>query len=223
MRQVLKPVEIIVLVLAGLVLVTCSWQRWIQYPLTETLGFVTGAGCVYLVVREHIWNFPVGIANNVFFFVLFNSSRLYADAWLQVVYLALAIQGWHCWLHGGKDRSVRKIERAPTQVLATVALLVAVGTVGLTLLLRKADGAAPVLDAFTTALSLGAQWLLNRKAIENWYLWIAADVLYIYLYVSRELHLTAVLYAIFLGLCVAGLTAWSQTLAAQPQQDTVVC
>jgi nicotinamide mononucleotide transporter len=196
-------------------MVICSWRGWISYALTETLGFVTGVACVYLVVREHIWNFPLGIANNVAFFVLFYSSRLYGDAWLQVVYLGLAVHGWRCWLHGGEDRTPRKIGHAPPRLLATLAVLVALGTAGMTLGLRAVGGAAPVLDAFTTVLSLAAQWLLNRKAIENWYVWITADVLYIYLYVSRGLHLTAVLYAVFLGLCFAGLVAWSRTLAGQ--------
>jgi nicotinamide mononucleotide transporter len=93
-------------------------------------------------------------------------------------------------------------------------MLVALGTAGMTVGLRAAGGSAPVLDAFTTVLSLAAQWLLNRKSIENWYVWITADVLYIYLYVSRGLHLTAVLYAVFLGLCIAGLVAWRRTLTA---------
>jgi len=72
---------------------------------------------------------------------------------------------------------------------------------------------APVLDALTTALSLGAQYLLNRKAVENWLLWITADVLYVYLYLARGLHLTAVLYLVFLCLCVAGLRSWRRSLA----------
>lgn len=210
----LRPLEVWLIGVLGLGLVICSWRGWIPYALTETLGFVTGAACVYLVVREHIWNFPLGIANNVAFFILFYGSRLYGDAWLQVVYLGLAVHGWRCWLHGGEDRSPRKIGRAPRRLLLTLTMLVALGTAGMTVGLRAAGGSAPVLDAFTTVLSLAAQWLLNRKSIENWYVWITADVLYIYLYVSRGLHLTAVLYAVFLGLCIAGLVAWRRTLTA---------
>ncbi|MGV3721507.1 MAG: nicotinamide riboside transporter PnuC [Actinomycetota bacterium] len=210
----LRPLELWLIGLLALGLVICSWRGWIPYALTETLGFVTGAACVYLVVREHIWNFPLGIANNVAFFVLFYSSRLYGDACLQVVYLGLAAHGWRCWLHGGEDRAPRKIGHAPPRLLATLAVLVALGTASMIMGLRAAGGSAPVLDAFTTVLSLAAQWLLNRKAIETWYVWITADVLYIYLYVTRGLHLTAVLYAVFLGLCIAGLWAWSRTLTA---------
>jgi nicotinamide mononucleotide transporter len=59
----------------GLALITASWRRWAPYSLTETLGFVTGAACVYLVVRQNVWNFPLGIANNIFFLILFVNAR----------------------------------------------------------------------------------------------------------------------------------------------------
>ena len=190
-------------------------MEWWPYSLTETLGFVTGAACVYLVVRQNIWNFPLGIANNVFFLILFVEARLYGDAGLQVVYILLGIQGWYWWLHGGAYRTALPVNRARPRTLLWLAGLVALGTAGLMLALQAARGSAPFLDAFTTVLSLAAQYLLNRKAIENWYLWIAADVLYIALYLARDLHLTALLYFIFLCLCLAGLWRWRQTLGQQ--------
>src|SRR5688572_33132621 len=81
-------------------LVLASWRGWVPVPLSEALGFVTGVACVYLVVRENIWNFPVGIANNVFFLILFTRTRLYGDAGLHIVYMGLAVHGWYWWLHG---------------------------------------------------------------------------------------------------------------------------
>jgi nicotinamide mononucleotide transporter len=196
-------------------MVAGSAQGWLPYSLTETFGFLTGAACVYLVVRENIWNFPFGIANNVFFLVLFSQERLYGDAGLQVVYVALGAHGWYWWLHGGEGHSERKVSHASAAHLGVLAGLVVVGTVGLTAALRAAGGSAPVLDGFTTVLSLAAQYLLNWKFVENWYVWITADVIYIYLYVSRGLHLTAILYFVFLCLCVAGVLRWRRALAAQ--------
>lgn len=203
----------------GLVLATAmvvaSWRGWLRYEMTETLGFVTGAACVYLVVIQNIWNFPVGIANNIFFLVLFGGARLYGDAGLQVVYIALGLQGWYLWLYGGEERTALRVGRASRRMLAVLGALVVAGTLALTLALRRAGGAAPLLDAFTTVLSLAAQYLLNRKAVESWYLWIAADVIYIYLYVTRDLQLTAVLYFVFLCLCVVGLRTWLRSLKEQ--------
>jgi nicotinamide mononucleotide transporter len=205
-----------VLTLLSLALIVCSWRRWLPYDLTETLGFVTGVACVYLVVRESIWNFPLGIANNLFFLVLFTEARLFADAGLQIVYLVLGVQGWHRWLRGGENRSVLRITRASARLLALLGMLILVGTAGLMAALRLVKGSAPLMDSFTTVLSLAAQYLLNNKKIENWYFWIAADVIYIWLYISRGLHLTAILYFVFLGLCIAGLTNWRRILASQP-------
>jgi nicotinamide mononucleotide transporter len=204
-----------ILTLLSLALIVCSWRRWLPYELTETLGFVTGVACVYLVVKESIWNFPLGIANNLFFLVLFTGARLYADAGLQIVYLALGIQGWHLWLRGGENRSVLRITRASARLLAALGMVILVGTAGLMAVLRLAKGSAPLMDSFTTVLSLAAQYLLNNKKIENWYFWIAADVIYIWLYISRGLHLTAILYFVFLGLCIAGLANWRRILAPQ--------
>ena len=83
---------------------------------------MTGAAGVWLTVRAHLWNFPVGIANNVFFLVLFWSARLYADAALQIVYLVLGAFGWWEWLHGGERRGRRVMAHASPRLL--VALLV---------------------------------------------------------------------------------------------------
>src|SRR3972149_5366969 len=96
------------LALAALALVAAAWRRWLPISLTEALGFVTGAVCVLLVVEQNIWNFPVGIANNVFFILLFLKARLYGDMALQFVYIALALHGWYWWLFGGEKRAERR-------------------------------------------------------------------------------------------------------------------
>jgi nicotinamide mononucleotide transporter len=171
----------------GSALITASWRRWAPYSLTETLGFVTGAACVYLVVRQNVWNFPLGIANNIFFLILFVNARLYGDAGLQVIYIALGFQGWYYWLYGGQNRKALRITHASPRLIVAVGSFVVVGTAGLVLALRAARGAAPVMDAFTTVLSLAAQ----------------------------DLRLTAVLYFVFLCLCVAGFLSWRRALKAQ--------
>ena len=207
--------DVWLLALLGLALVVASWRRWLPLDLTETLGFVTGAICVYLVVKQSIWNFPLGIANNLFFLVLFARTRLFADAGLQIVYLALGVQGWHQWLRGGVNHSTLRVTRASARLLVVLGLLIVICTAGLMAVLRVAKGSAPLLDSFTTVLSLAAQVLLNGKKIENWYFWITADVIYIQLYISRGLHLTALLYFVFLGLCIAGLMNWRRALTAE--------
>lgn len=217
----MKNVYIAISAALGLAMIIASWQKWLPLELTETLGFVTGVAYVYLVIKESLWNFPVGIANTIFFFVLFTNSRLYGDAGLQVVYFLLALQGWYSWLHGGQNRSMLRVSRASPRLLAILAVGIVVGTAAMIPLLYAIKGAAPFLDALTTVLSLAAQYLSNRKILENWYLWIVADVIYVYLYITRDLELTAVLYFVFLCLCIAGLRSWRQSLqkgAAEPAE-----
>ncbi|MFE5407074.1 nicotinamide riboside transporter PnuC [Streptomyces sp. NPDC056580] len=180
----------------------------------ELLGFATGAACVWLTVRARIANFPVGIANNLFFLVLFWSARLYADAVLQVVYLLLAAAGWWTWLRGGERRSARLMGHASARTVVVLLLLAVPATWGLTVVLSGAHDIAPFWDALTTALSLAAQWLLNSKSYENWYFWIAADVVYIPLYFAKVLYLTSVVYVLFLTMCLLGARSWRRELAA---------
>jgi len=186
---------------------------------TEALGFITGGACVWLVVRENLWNWPIGAANAVFFFVLFFRSRLYADMALQAVFFALNVYGWWNWLFGGERLGERRGELRIVLVnrteWAALAAVVPAATLAGRQFLRTVNDAAPLLDAFTTVLSLAALYLQCRKRLEHWWLWIAADVVYIPLYLSRKLPLTAVLYFIFLLMCAAGLRQWRRSLLTQ--------
>lgn len=179
----------------------------------ELLGFATGALGVWLTVRFNIWNFPIGIANNLFFLVLFWTARLYADASLQIVYLVLGFTGWWEWLHGGDRRGRRAMGNASARLLGVLLALIVPATWGLTILLGAAHDIAPFWDALTTALSLAAQWLLNLKRLQNWYLWIAADVVYVPLYFVKVLYLTGIVYVLFLTMCFLGLRAWRRQIA----------
>ncbi|WP_327237262.1 nicotinamide riboside transporter PnuC [Streptomyces sp. NBC_01317] len=191
---------------------------------TEVLGFGSGALCVWLVARQHVANWPVGIANNLFFVVLFLQAGLYADMALQAVFITLAAYGWWIWTHGGGPDSpapaVRRTTRTEWGVLCAAGV---VGTLGLTFLLGRAtDSTVPFWDALTTSLSLMATYGQCRKLLESWWLWIAADIVYIPLYAHKDLYLTSLLYVGFLALCVAGLRNWSRDGARSPDRPLVV-
>lgn len=184
------------------------------FGLIETLGFVSGAWCVWLTVLANIWNWPVGIANSALYLVVFMRVRLFADSSLQVVYIILGFLGWYWWLHGGQLRGKLTVRRTGVLEAAAVGVAVAAATAGMTVYLRSINDSAPLLDAFTTCLSLGAQYLLTRKLLENWYLWITVDAVYIGLYAWRGLYLTSALYLIFGTMCVIGLRQWRRTLGS---------
>ena len=207
----MKRWEIALVIALSAALVAGTVAGWLPLDLTEVFGFVTGGICVWLVVRQHILNWPLGLANNAVFIVLFLQARLFADMGLQLVYVVLGVLGWYWWLHGGEQRTQLNVARATPTTLLVLAALVASGSGGLTLFLRSVGDAAPFLDALTTALSLAAQYLLTRKLIENWYVWIIADIIYVGLYIAKGLPLTAALYALFLGLCILGLREWQRS------------
>lgn len=192
----------------------------------EIIGFVTGAACVWLVARQHVANWPIGIANNVAFAALFVTAGLFADAALQGVYLVLAVWGWWAWVHAGPGRRDRLPVTASSRTeWAGLAVAVAAMTAVLYAVLTTwSTSTVPLADAATTAISLGATYGQIRKRVGSWYLWIAADVIYIPLYAVKDLWLTAILYVVFMAMCVAGLRSWRAELAARqvPAPNQVV-
>jgi nicotinamide mononucleotide transporter len=183
----------------------------------EVLGFLTGLVTVWLVVRQHIANWPIGIVNVLLLMVAFVTAGLYADAGLQVVYVVLGFYGWWQWHRRGSEpdtvvRRTRPAEWLLVGVGGVVATAVLYG-----LLRTVLSSTVPFADAVTTALSLVATFGQCRKLIESWWFWIAADLIYIPLYAYKSLYLTTVLYAVFLGLCVVGWRAWRRDLATEPE------
>ena len=180
----------------------------------EIAGFVTGVVAVWLTVRQNVWCWPLGLVNVALFAVVFFRARLYADMGLQGVYFALCLYGWWKWLHGGAAHGPLPVGRTPRGWSLGLAGLAAVFAVGLGAFLSRAtDAALPWLDSSLTAGSLAAQYLQARKWIENWWIWLAVDVVYVGMYVFKRLYLTAGLYAVFLGLAVAGFVEWRRALA----------
>lgn len=184
----------------------------------EVLGFVTGAVCVWLVGRQSAWNWPIGIANNLVWILLFATAGLYADSGLQIVYIALAVWGWSNWVRGAGG-AVLPVTGTSTAEWGWLAAAGVGGGAALTVLLETATSSTvPFWDAVTTVLSLLATWGQASKRWESWLLWIAADLIYIPLYLHKGLTLTALLYAGFLLLCVRGLLAWRRArVVAAPE------
>ena len=135
-------------------------------------------------------------------------SRLFADAGLQLVFFAVGVWGWYHWVFRRGARRQLAVSRARRNEWLALVLAAPVATWLLRELLIAVQGAAPFWDALTTVISLGALALQAGKRIENWLWWIAADLVYVPLYLSRGLPLTALLYAIFLAMCFVGWRQW---------------
>ncbi len=188
----------------------------------ELVAVAFGLVSVYLSTREHIVSWPTAIVNVAIFFFLFWKARLYADAVLQLVYLALSVYGWYEWLYGGTQHSPLQVTRATRRHWAILAPLFLVGGVGLgAVLARYTDSPVPYFDALLTTASLVAQWMMTRKLLENWIIWILADLVYVPLFIQRGLPFTAVQYAVFLGLAAVGYQGWRRSLRAHAPDGAV--
>jgi len=209
--------ELFVVLACSILLITLTACKLWPISWLEVWGFITGGICVWLTVRENVWTWPVGIANNIVFLVLFWQGRLYADASLQIVYIALSIYGWLSW-HGKTPESRLQIKYASRTEWLICIVFVTLATWCLSHILVAVNGAAPFWDAFTTSLSLAAQGLMCRKRIDHWLIWILADIVYVPLYFKRGLPLTSALYLGFLLLCVAGFKRWSGLIRLQKGQ-----
>ncbi|MEO8190869.1 MAG: nicotinamide riboside transporter PnuC [Acidobacteriota bacterium] len=182
----------------------------------ETAAVLFGIVSVYLSVRENIWSWPTAIVNVTLYVFVFHGARLYADMALQFVYIAVSFYGWYSWLHGGRGRTGLPVSRATPRLWAILAAIGVVSAAALGLMLsRWTDASLPYVDASTSTASLIAEWMMARKILENWVVWVAVDVIYIGMFIYKSLYLTAFLYAVFLVLAAMGYVQWKKSLAAR--------
>jgi nicotinamide mononucleotide transporter len=195
-------------------LAICTWFTAHGSSCLEVVGVAFGIVSVYLSTRENIWSWPTALVNVALFFALFFQSGLYSDTGLQVVYFALSLYGWHQWLYGGVGHTAIAVSRTTRRTWITL------GGIGLvvwallgTITSRLPGTALPYVDAATTTISLLAQWMMTRKLIENWLIWIAVDVVYVGMFIFKGLYLTAFNYGIYLALAVLGYLTWKRSIA----------
>src|SRR6186713_1917440 len=190
----------------------CAWLAANGTSCVELLGFVTGVVNVWLVTRENIWSWPIGLLNALFYTIVFARSGLYSDTGLQVVYFILSCYGWWHWSRGTRHASPVVVQRTPPPTLALLAALGVTIWFVLKTVTAKIPGAVmPGVDAALVATSLIAQGMMTRKLLENWILWIVVDAAYIVVFIIRGLVVTSVLYAVFLVLAIIGLVQWSRS------------
>ncbi len=183
-----------------------SWFK--SQNLLETAGVITGILCVYLAARNKILSWPFAIVSVIIYIFIFWDAKLYADMGLQVYFLVMNFYGWYFWSH--KDDS----KKTPvTSITVKEIILSVIGviffTAGLGFFLYKGtDASFPFIDSFCTACSLVAQIFLARKVMENWLIWIFVDIIYVGVYIAKDLHLTAGMYALYIYIAAVGYVEW---------------
>jgi nicotinamide mononucleotide transporter len=180
----------------------------------EPLAVVTGIASVALTVRQRILNWPIGILSSVLFLVLFLEAGLYADSLLQVLYVGLGFYGWWYWLRGGPRGDDLPVSSTPPRLRVVLVALTLGATLLFGMFLATTDDPLPYPDAATTVLSIVAQFLLTRKHVETWPVWIfGVNVPYVAMYLSKDLALTAALQFVYIALSIAGWAAWRRSMS----------
>jgi nicotinamide mononucleotide transporter len=175
----------------------------------ELVSFVLAVITVLLNIRQSHWAWLFAIVSSATYGIVFFEARLYGDAGLQLVFIAVSVWGWRQWLGGARHQRLAVTRTSSTGLCWAAAGWLA-GFVLLAYFLKNFTNTdVPHSDGFLTAGSILGQLLLSRKKVENWHVWIIVDVLYVGLYVYKGLMLTAILYAIFCVMAVIGLRAWA--------------
>lgn len=182
----------------------------------EIVAFVLAVWMVLCNMRVNPLAWPLAIASSALYALLFAHSRLYGEAGLQLLFIVVASWGWWQWLRGtlpdGSALRVRHLQW-PTRALVSAFVFGAWPLLGL-FLDRHTDSDVPYWDAFPTAASIAGQWLLGRKYVENWPMWVLVNIVSVALFAYKGLWLTVLLYALLIAMALAGWRAWHRMAAA---------
>lgn len=179
----------------------------------EITGFAFGIAGVWLTLKENVLCFPIGLGNVLLSLFLFYQQKLYADAFQQIVYIVLLSYGWLSWLKKNGLNKELLVSVSNKRLLYMCFLAFAFCTVVLgTLLSKFTDATFPWLDSAATSLSFVAQWMIAKKKIENWLIWMLVNVMYISIYIYKDLWLYSLLFFIYLLLAISGYINWKKHL-----------
>jgi nicotinamide mononucleotide transporter len=191
----------------------------------EAAGLVSGVLCVWLLIKEHILTFPIGMLYAVVTVIVVARALLYADVLLNLYYVLMNAYGWYYWLYGAQQLREEAGELLPQRITVnTVAALVLITAFGTVLMgygfakYTQADMA--YADSLTTVASFVAMWMTARKYLSSWVAWFLIDIVQIALYVLKGfssdpgLFFYAALYTVYLAMAVWGWLSWRRRLAA---------
>lgn len=185
--------------------------NWWQYQSwLEIVGVISGLLCVYLAAKNIIWNWPLAIISVCIYIFIFYNSHLFADMGLQFYFLAINIYGWYFWSNKPASQQKTPVVLITKRQIVFSSIAIIIFTFILGSVLKYTTASYPYLDSFCTACSLVAQFFMARKVVENWLLWVFVDVIYVGIYIFKGLHLTAIMYAIYVAIALIGYLDWKK-------------
>ncbi len=182
----------------------------------EVAAVLLAIAYLLLAIRQNIWCWACAGISTAIYVWLFIEAKLYMESALNGFYFVMAIYGWMVWRSGRSDDHERPVVVWParTHALAIMAIITASLVSGY-LLDRSSDAAFPYVDSLTTWSAIWATFLVARKVLENWWYWLLIDVASVFIYWSRDLQLTALLFVVYVIMIPFGLLAWSRSMREQ--------
>jgi nicotinamide mononucleotide transporter len=183
----------------------------------EIIAVVTAIAYLLLAVRQNIWCWFCAAISTAIYVYLFVVAKLYMESALNIFYFAMAIYGWHVWSSGSAGDSELPVTTWPVRVHIRVVVGIAViSSINGFLLDNYTDAEFPYVDSLTTWSAIWATFLVARKVFENWWYWLVIDIASVYIYWSRELELTSLLFVIYVVIIPFGMMSWRGSLREQP-------
>ncbi|MHC1705423.1 MAG: nicotinamide riboside transporter PnuC [Tenuifilaceae bacterium] len=190
-------------------------MEWLQNNYIEVIGALTGLIYLYPEIKQKVWVWPFGASTALLFIVIFFEKKFYADMGLQFYFFFISIYGWYNWIRGSKMNGnnylmVTSIPRKtifPSTVITLLIFLIIYY-----FLKNYTDSPVPYGDAFTTALSITATWMLAKKYIEMWYVWIVTNLILFLLFFYKDMYAMGILFVIYFIFSFVGLIEWKKEM-----------
>jgi len=195
--------------------------QWLSNQYIEILGAISGLLYLYFAIRQKIWLWPLGLITSALYVYVFYGERLYADMGMNIYYVVISIYGWYYWLHGSgsQETNTLRISTLTQKLVVFLLIITACIYVVLVYMLKKLPELLNVevsellyWDAFTTAASIVATWMLARKIIQHWLIWIVVDAVSLGLYVYKGMYPTVVLFLVYTLMAFKGYIEWKKDL-----------
>jgi nicotinamide mononucleotide transporter len=196
---------------------------WLLSNKIELLGAILGILYIFFSIRQSILTWPTGLLTSVLYTIVFFKSKFYADMGLQVYYVFISIYGWYFWLKGAKSEKsnsvpVRKLSKKLWVFLGVSSI--AIYIILVIILINFTDSDVPYMDSLTTALSIVATWMLAKKYLEHWLIWIFVDAVSAGLYVYKNLWPTVILFIVYTMMAVLGYMEWNKDFNKQNIEES---
>jgi nicotinamide mononucleotide transporter len=189
---------------------------WLILNWVEILGAALGIGYVFLSVKQNILTWALGLATSLLYIYVFFVSKFYADMSLQFYYVWISIYGWIIWAKGKQTshgREKLQVTHVSSRLILNIMIISILLWIGIFFVLKYfTDSPVPLGDAFTTAFSIVATWMLARKILEHWLIWIIVDIVSIGLYIYKGLFPTTILFVVYTLVAFWGYSEWRKDM-----------